>query len=86
MLSGDLLEERNPFVSSRVEDDLGLIKGDVQRRLHATQLVLAGGLELVAVVAEPLPHAVRHPVVQLLVDLVLPLAADLPQQLWAVLG
>jgi hypothetical protein len=51
VLRGDFLEEWNPSVSFLVEDDLGLMKEDVQRRLHAKQLVLASGLELVAVVA-----------------------------------
>ena len=85
MISGDLLEEWNPSVSFFVEDDLGLMKENVERWLHAKQLVLASGLELVAVVAEPFSLAVLHQVIQLFVDLVLPLFADLSQQLRAVL-
>ena len=90
VLIGDLLEERNPFVSFLfgswfVDDDLGLVKEDLQRLRYAKQLVHASGLDLVAVVAEPIPLTVLHQVVQLLVDLVLPLAADLSQQLRAVL-
>jgi hypothetical protein len=85
MLIGDLLEERNPSVSFLVEDDLWFMKENVQRRLHAKHLVLASGLELVAVVAEPLPLAVLHQVVQLFVNLDLPLATDLSQQRRAVL-
>jgi hypothetical protein len=85
MLIGDLLEERNPSVSFLVEDDIGFMKENVQRRLHAKQLVLASRLELVAIVAEPLPLFVLHQVGQLLVNLDLPLATDLSQQRRAVL-
>ena len=79
MLSGDLLEERNMFVASLVVDDLGLVKEDVQRLRYTKQLVHASGLDLVAVVAEPITLAVQHHVGQLLVNLVLPLATDLSQ-------
>jgi hypothetical protein len=35
VLSGDLLEEWNMFVTFLVVDDLGLVKEDVQRLLNA---------------------------------------------------
>jgi hypothetical protein len=90
VLISDLLEERNPFVSLFfgswfVEDDLGLVKEDVQRLRYTKQLLHASGLDLVAVVAEPITLAVLHHVGQLLVNLGLPLATDLSQQRRAVL-
>ena len=85
VLISDLLEERTPFSTSLVDDDLGLVKEDLQRLRYTKQLVHASGLDLVAEVAEPIPLAVLHQVVQLLVNLGLPLATDLSQQRRAVL-